>query len=109
MRILLLVMLMATCASLAWAEEGPAGAAARHSITLPAPAVSLKEGPGMDVTRRYCGICHSVDYIITQQKFSKAKWQAEVAKMIKVFGAPIPEESAREISDYIAASYGAGQ
>jgi cytochrome c5 len=106
---MLLVMLMATFASPACAEEGPAGAAARHSITLPAPALSLKEGPGMDVTRRYCGICHSLDYITTQQIFPKAKWQAEVAKMIKVFGAPIPEDSAREIGDYIAASYGAGR
>jgi cytochrome c5 len=107
---MLLVMLMATCASPAWAEEGPAGAAARqHSITLPASALSLKEGPGMDVTRRYCGICHSLDYITTQQKFPKAKWQAEVAKMIKVYGAPIPKESASVISDYIAASYGAGR
>jgi sulfite dehydrogenase (cytochrome) subunit B len=109
MRTMLLVMLMATCASPACTEEGPAGAAARHSIMLPAPAVSLREGPGMDVTRRYCGICHSLDYITTQQIFPKAKWQAEVAKMIKVYGAPIPEESARVISDYIAASYGAGR
>lgn len=107
MRTILLVMLMAAGASPAWAEG--TAAAARHSITLPTPAVSLKEGPGMDTTRRYCGICHSLDYITTQQKFPTAKWQAEVAKMIKVYGAPIPKESAREIGEYIAASYGTGR
>ncbi len=103
MKTVFLVMFLAAGASSSHAEG------TRHSITLSAPAVSLKEGPGMDATRRYWGICHSLDYITTQQKFPKARWQAEVAKMIKVFGAPVPAESAKEISDYIAAAYGAGR
>jgi len=102
MRTLLLFILMAICA------EGLAGAADLHRITLPPPTASLKEGPGVYVARRYCSICHSLDYIITQPKFPKAKWQAEVTKMIKVYGAPIPEESAKVISEYIAAYYGTG-
>lgn len=80
----------------------------KRSITLPVPVVSLKEGPGKDITSSYCRICHSLDYITTQQKFPKAKWQAEVTKMIKVYGAPISEENARTIADYIATHYGIG-
>jgi len=80
----------------------------RRSITLPSADVSLKDGRGMDTTGRFCGICHSLDYITTQQKFPKAKWQAVVTKMIKTYGAPISEENARIIVEYIAASYGTG-
>lgn len=80
----------------------------KRSITLPAPAFSLKEVPGMDTTSRYCRICHSLDYITTQQKFTKVKWQAEVTKMIKTYGAPISEENAKIIADYIATNYGTG-
>jgi hypothetical protein len=52
--------------------------------------------------------CHSLDYITTQQKFPKAKWQAEVTKMIKVYGAPISEENSKIIADYISTHYGTG-
>ena len=81
---------------------------AKRSITLPTPAVSLKEGAGMDVTRRYCSICHSLDYITTQQKFPRSKWLAEVNKMIKTYGAPVSEENAKTITNYITTQYGTG-
>jgi sulfite dehydrogenase (cytochrome) subunit B len=80
----------------------------KRTITLPAPVTPMKNGAGMDITSRYCGICHSLDYITTQQKFSKAKWQSEVTKMIKVYGAPISEENAKVIVDYITTHYGIG-
>jgi hypothetical protein len=44
-----------------------------------------------------------------QPKFSKAQWTATVTKMIKVFGAPIPQEDADTIINYIATSYGTGK
>jgi cytochrome c6 len=53
-----------------------------RSITLPASVVSLKEGLVWDTTRIYCSGCHSLDYITTQQKFTKAKWQAEVVNSL---------------------------
>jgi cytochrome c5 len=80
----------------------------KHSITLPDSTVSMEEGVGKDITSSYCRICHSLDYITTQQKFTKAKWQAEVTKMIKVYGAPISEENAKIIADYITTHYGTG-
>lgn len=93
------------CAAVA-AADGLVKNGSERSITLPPPPMPLKEGAGMDVTRRYCSVCHSLDYITTQQKFTKAGWQAEVNKMIKVFGAPIDEANAKIITDYIAAAYG---
>jgi cytochrome c5 len=89
-------------------EQGFVKEGSKRSITLPAPVVSMKEGVGKDITSSYCRICHSLDYITTQQKFPKAKWQAEVTKMIKVYGAPISEENAKIIADYISTHYGTG-
>ena len=48
------------------------------------------------------------DYINTQPgrpKFKKDFWQAEVTKMIKVYGAPIDEADGGKIVDYLAATY----
>jgi mono/diheme cytochrome c family protein len=80
-----------------------------HTIELPQTRVEFKPGAGMETTERYCGICHSLDYITMQPQFSRAKWNAIVNKMIKVMGAPIPDEDAKVIADYLAAQYGTGQ
>ena len=85
-----------------------AWAADQKSITLlPDNALAtLKAGPGMEVTRANCGICHSTDYIVRQPQGDAKQWQAEVTKMVKVFGAPMePEEMARVV-DYLATNYG---
>jgi hypothetical protein len=49
--------------------------------------------------------CHSVDYIITQPRGPQFKKEAEVTKMIKVYGAPIDDSDASKIVDYLAATY----
>ena len=36
---------------------------------------------------------------------TKDFWQAEVTKMIKVYGAPIDDSDASKIVDYLAATY----
>lgn len=107
--ILLFIGASFVCTTLAMAgDQGFVREGAKRSIALPAPAASLKEGAGMDTTSRYCRICHSLDYITTQQKFTKTKWQAEVTKMVKTYGAPISEENAKIIVDYITTQYGIG-
>ncbi len=80
-----------------------------HSITLPNVPVQLKEGEGRAKTETYCNVCHSTDYITMQPRFSKAQWTATVTKMIKVMGAPITEEDAKTIIDYLTANYGTGK
>ena len=82
-------------------QEGPV-----KSITLPEVETKLKEGEGMDKTMTYCGICHSVDYITMQPPFPNAKWSEVVHKMINVFGAPISEDDAQIIINYLAERYG---
>jgi len=70
-------------------------------------ATELKQAPGIDVVEGQCGACHSLDYIVMNSPFlDAAKWDAEVAKMINAFGAPIDAEDAKTISDYLKQNYG---
>ncbi len=82
--------------------------AAPVSYTLPEETAALKPGPGLDVVKNNCTACHSADYIQTQPrgpKFKKDFWQAEVTKMIKVFGAPIDDADVPRIVDYLATTH----
>jgi mono/diheme cytochrome c family protein len=72
-------------------------------------AVTLKDGPGREVVLNNCAACHSLDYIQMNSPFLDRKlWDAEVTKMIKVFGAPIDDADAKAITDYLAKNYGSG-
>jgi hypothetical protein len=72
---------------------------------LPPETAQLKPGPGVDVAT-VCTACHSADYVSTQPpEKGKAFWQAEVQKMIKLYGAPIGEDDAATIANYLAATY----
>ena len=69
--------------------------------------VALADGPGRDVVEQNCGSCHSLDYIRINAPFPDAKlWEAEVAKMINAFGAPIEAKDAKPIADYLTTHYG---
>ena len=70
-------------------------------------SVALKKAPGLDQVEANCGACHSLDYIQMNSPFlTSAMWDAEMAKMINVFGAPVSEADARAIADYLKANYG---
>ncbi len=80
-------------------------------VVLPATAqekpVDLKKAPGLDTVEANCSGCHSLDYILMNSPYpSAALWNAEVTKMIKVFGAPIKEDDAKVIAEYLAKNYG---
>ena len=79
------------------------------SIVLPVMKFDLADGPDRDKVQGFCGICHGVEYIPMQPKMSKAQWTATVTKMIKGFGAPIPQEDADKIINYLSAAYGTGK
>jgi sulfite dehydrogenase (cytochrome) subunit B len=82
--------------------------AAPVSYTLPDETAAFKPGPNLEVVQNNCTGCHSADYINTQPrgpKFKKDFWQAEVTKMIKVYGAPIDDADVGRIVDYLAATY----
>ena len=82
--------------------------AAPISYTLPDETAAFKPGPNLEVVQNNCTACHSADYIQAQPrgpKFKKDFWQAEVTKMIKVYGAPIDETDVGKIVEYLAATY----
>jgi mono/diheme cytochrome c family protein len=78
------------------------------SYELPDETAAFVPGPNLDVVQNNCAACHSADYIATQPrgpKFKKDFWQAEVNKMIKLYGAPIDDADVGKIVDYLATSY----
>jgi hypothetical protein len=78
------------------------------SYKLPDETAAFKPGPNLEVVQNNCTACHSADYVKTQPqgpKFKRDFWQAEVTKMIKVYGAPIEDADVGKIVDYLAATY----
>lgn len=86
------VLLCATsCASLALAGE---------------ESVKLRDAPDRDLVVARCSTCHSVDYVqMNAPVFDGGGWQKSVRKMIDTFGAPISEDDAKRIVEYLGANY----
>jgi len=69
--------------------------------------VRLRQAPGLDKVEAHCSACHSLDYVQMNSPFlSVAGWDAEIAKMINAFGAPIDQADAKTIVDYLNKNYG---
>jgi sulfite dehydrogenase (cytochrome) subunit B len=88
-------------------------AVAAFAALMAAPAlaeeqvVELKKAPGLDKVATNCAVCHSLDYIQMNSPFPNAAlWDAEVTKMIKLYGAPISDADAATIVDYLKSNYG---
>ena len=82
------------------------GAVAAAAVASEKP-VYLKKAPGADTVEANCAVCHTLDYIPMNSTFlNAAGWDAEVAKMISAFGAPISPDDQRIISDYLKTNYG---
>ena len=81
--------------------------AAPINYTTPEETAAFKPGPNLEVVQGNCSACHSADYVNTQppMKDKKGFWQAEVTKMIKVYGAPIDDADVGKIVDYLATTY----
>ncbi len=82
--------------------------AAPVPYTSPPETATFRDGPGVGTVKANCSACHSADYISTQPRgagFGKDFWEAEVTKMITVYGAPISSEDAKIIVDYLAKAY----
>lgn len=66
----------------------------------------LAEGAGHDVTVGRCVICHSLEYIPSNAPaMNRSGWEKTIQKMRDRFGAPITDEEARQILDYLASNY----
>lgn len=93
MKTAILLLALALCASIVLAAE---------------QRVVLKDGPARQKIEANCGSCHSLDYIQANSPFmTRAVWEAEVTKMIKAYGAPVSDEDAKDIVDYLGKNYGA--
>ena len=61
--------------------------------------VALKPGVGRDVVELHCGTCHSLDYLTMNESFLNRKgWEAEVNKMVGVFGVQIRQTDTKDHS-----------
>lgn len=73
-------------------------------------SIRLKEGTGRDVTMARCAVCHSLDYItMVAPVMNRGAWEKSVRKMIDVFGAPVAEEDASRIVEYLGEHYSASE
>jgi cytochrome c5 len=81
--------------------------AAPMAYQLPDETAVFKPGPNLEVVQNNCTACHSADYVSTQPRMEKKRdfWQAEVTKMIKVYGAPIEDADIPKIVDYLVTTY----
>ena len=73
--------------------------------SYPTFEVGLAEGAGRAETQIYCSSCHTPRYITMQPPLPAATWDAEVQKMVKAFGATIPEADAQKIAQYLHEHY----
>ena len=73
---------------------------------VPDETVTLKSGPGEDLTAGLCMICHSLEYIpANAPAMNRGAWQKTIQKMRERFGAPISDPQAQQILDYLTANY----
>ena len=69
--------------------------------------IRLKSAPGVEKVVAHCSGCHSLDYIQMNSPFPDRKlWEAEVAKMINAFAAPVPKDDVAIIVEYLVQQYG---
>ncbi|RXN83426.1 sulfite:cytochrome C oxidoreductase subunit B [Achromobacter aloeverae] len=84
------------------------GAACALDVQLPQETATLRPSslPGA-ANAAQCLMCHSADYMSSQPPMGKSFWEAEVNKMIKTYGAPIPVDQVSAITEYLNSVYGA--
>ncbi len=71
-------------------------------------SIKLAGGTQAALVQLRCSTCHSLDYIVMNSPFlTRTAWDAEVRKMMKAMGAPIPESDVAPIVDYLTQYYGA--
>jgi mono/diheme cytochrome c family protein len=69
-------------------------------------SLQLAPGAAKDLAVSRCVICHSVDYIeMVAPVMNRATWEKTIRKMVDVFGAPVTDDEARQILDYLSEHY----
>jgi len=99
-RVLLAIPLLLTACGQAKADF----AFQNTGITLPADTTMLPPGPGVEAVSTNCLACHSSQMIVTQPRLLRKEWEGEVAKMAKVYKAPIDAKDVPQIVEYLVAT-----
>jgi cytochrome c5 len=69
--------------------------------------LQLASAPGRDLVSARCLVCHSADYVLMHAGILDRKgWEGSISKMRKVMGAPMSDDDAQAILDYLAGQYG---
>lgn len=76
-----------------------------HTLELVYSDPKIPPGPFLDLFKSNCSTCHTIRYITMQPRLTEKKWTEEVAKMVKVFGAPIKDEQAGQIVQYLVQAF----
>jgi hypothetical protein len=76
-------------------------------VDLPFGDRMFPDGPGSDAINNNCLACHSAGMVLNQPPLPRTTWQSEVTKMRAVYKAPISDEDAASIVDYLTRIKGA--
>lgn len=83
-----------------------AGSGASYEVgAYPLYPANLAPGDGQSEVASYCNTCHSQRYITMQPVLPAEVWTAEVNKMVKSYGASIPEDVTQKIIRYLQSHY----
>jgi len=85
-----------------------------HAKTIEWPADSVQwrasELPGYSLALQKCSTCHSAHYAEYQPPTAASGyWKAQVLRMKNVFKAPISDEEAQSVVEYLSQTYGASR
>jgi len=92
--------------SLRQASQGALSPDSVYQVSAyPVPILDLAAGDGRQYVQIHCNTCHSPRYITMQPPLPAADWESEVNKMIKTYGANIPEDAVPKIIGYLQTHY----
>ena len=77
------------------------------SVDLPVGDRMFPGDTAADAINNNCLSCHSAGMVLNQPALPAAAWQAEVAKMINTYQAPVAPEDVAAIVDYLVRTKGA--
>lgn len=87
-------------------EPAPVVSAAESGLgQYPQAHLALAEGEGSGLVQAYCTACHSLAPIVRHGGFSEQQWADTVTKMRENYGAPIDDQTAEQITQYLQAHY----
>jgi mono/diheme cytochrome c family protein len=85
------------------------GNAALRQITLPRYQADLPAGQGRDTFAVACLACHSPRYVAIQPPMTAAKWEENIRKMVKTYGALVDEAQVPIIAQYLVTTHQPGE